>query len=285
MAKGKKHFDAISFFWGVFLTLTLVVLIGLLSPGELPSPAKLWPKKTATFIPPKKAPAPVSPKTIGYIALIIDDWGYNQEHCSFLRDIKKPVAVAILPYLKHSVDIAQCSHKYGKEVMLHLPLEPHQDSATYPKDYVITTAMSSAKARYLINNALSSIPYVSGVNNHMGSKATESAPLMQILFEELKRRDMFFVDSRTSEDSVCRALSRKIKISFAERDIFLDNINERPAIEAQFALLAQKAQKHGYAVGIAHDRALSLQIIKEQTEALSARGFKFVRVRGLINLP
>src|SRR6266850_7596906 len=82
---------------------------------------------------------------IGRIAVIIDDWGYNAKHCEELSEIKSPVTVAILPNLAHSKDIAVCAHQQKKEVMLHLPLEPHKNLDRYPENYIIKTSMNKTK--------------------------------------------------------------------------------------------------------------------------------------------
>ncbi len=229
-----------------------------------------------------KAKETVKKPTAGRIAIIVDDCGYNLLPCSFSTAIKDPVTFSILPDLQHSTDVAACTHQSNKEVMLHLPMEPHNNADKYPEGYIIKTSMSKAKIEQIINKALKDVPYVAGVNNHMGSKATESKPVMTIVFSVLKNKGFFFVDSLVTDHSVCPALAKTMQLPFAQRNIFLDNKNERAAIEKQFALLAEDAKKNGYAVAIGHARRLTLQIIKEQTERMGKEGFQFVTVKDLI---
>ena len=242
------------------------------------SPAQLAP---SPLIEPVPIPPPLKKPIVGRIAIIIDDWGYSK-HCSELGEIKDPVTVAVLPELPHSREIAQCAHDQNKEVMLHLPLEPHKNLDRYPEDYIIKTSMNKSRVEALLKSAIDSVPFVDGVNNHMGSKATEDRRLMTIVFTKLKERKLFFVDSYVTSSSICRPLAKQMKILFAQRDVFLDNENKRPYIENQFAQLAREARKKGYAVGIGHDRELTLQIIKEQTALLKDQGFAIVTVRNLI---
>ena len=126
------------------------------------------------------------------------------------------------------------------------------------------------------------MPLAIGVNNHMGSKATEDGRLMSIILSRLKGKHLFFVDSLVTNHSVCRDLAKKLGVDFAQRDVFLDNKNTREDIERQFAQLARKAQRKGYAIAIGHDRPLTWQILKEQTEALERQGFKIVSIRELL---
>jgi polysaccharide deacetylase 2 family uncharacterized protein YibQ len=129
---------------------------------------------------------------------------------------------------------------------------------------------------------LADMPGIVGVNNHTGSKGTEDPELMTIVLSELKRRGLFFVDSYTSDRSVCGEVAAKLKMRIARRDVFLDNRNERAAIERQFAIAARIARNDGHVLVIGHDRALTLQIIKEQVKKLQAQGFEFIPVREYI---
>ena len=219
----------------------------------------------------------------GKIAIIIDDSGYNIHDCDHLQAIQTPVTISILPDLEHSTDIAKCAHSFGKEVMLHLPLEPHENSDEYPKNYIINTDMPKGLVFDRLEQSLRSVPYADGINNHMGSKATENKRLMSIIFAELENRKLFFVDSRVTAKTVCPDLARQTGLPFAQRDVFLDNVNQRLEIEQQFAELARVAEKHGVAIGIGHARTLTWDIIKEQTEKLTQDGFEIVTVKSILS--
>jgi polysaccharide deacetylase 2 family uncharacterized protein YibQ len=232
----------------------------------------------------KPSPVPVEIKkpTLGFIAIIIDDWGYSGNVKEFLETIDIPVAVAVLPKLPYSKAIAQCARKNNKEVMLHLPLEPHYNADKYPKDYIIKTSMRTDKIRKIIDESLATVPYAQGINNHMGSKATESKELLKIVFAYFKEKDFFIVDSFVSEKSVCKDVAQGLGLPFIRRDVFLDNVADRHTIEGEFAKLEHLAQKNGYAVGIGHARPLTLQVIKEQSKILKNKGFVFLTVKDII---
>lgn len=221
-------------------------------------------------------------KALGKIAVIVDDSGYNIQDCHFLSLIPHPLTVAILPELAYSRDIAACARQNGKEVMLHLPLEPHQTAEHYRQGYIITDEMSPAEVAGRFQEALSAVPFAEGINNHMGSKATEDTELMSLVFDQLAAKNLFFIDSRVTVNSICAPLARRKGIPFAERDVFLDNRNERTYIEGQFRELAREAKEKGQAIGIGHARTLTWQIIKEQTEKLTNEGFQIVPVEELV---
>jgi polysaccharide deacetylase 2 family uncharacterized protein YibQ len=219
----------------------------------------------------------------GKIAVIIDDSGYSIEDCSAMDSIDYPVTVSILPDLAYSRKIAQCAHNLGKEVMLHLPMEAHKNNDKYPEHYIISSKMDASQVAGRIKDALSSVPFAEGINNHMGSKATENKQLMSLIFSEIKNRNLFFVDSRVTTKTICGPLAREIQIPFAERDVFLDNQHERAKIEEQFSLLAAEARRQGYAIGIGHARSLTWKIVREQLKKLSEEGFEIVPVKTLTN--
>jgi len=250
------------------------------------------PKPTAKIVTPLPKPQPrqVSPAQVsparssrGKIAVIVDDSGYNNRDCHYLKEIPYPVTVSILPDLTYSREIAQCAHDAQKEVMLHLPLESYESHEEYPKNYIITIDMPKGLIIDRLEESLRSVPYASGLNNHMGSKATENQRMMKILFTQLQGKNLFFVDSKVTSKSVAPKFARRAKLPFAERDVFLDNVNERSAIEAQFQELAQIAERHGSAIAIGHARTLTWEIIKEQAEKLTREGFEFVPVKTIIN--
>ena len=243
------------------------------------------PKITVTALPYKAPPVPVrkAPGSAGKIAFVLDDWGYTARNCKYLQAIQAPLAIAILPNLRHSDDIAQCAGKAGKDTMLHLPLEPYHNNDSYPENYLITTNMRPSLVVKLLEDALRKMPYVQGVNNHMGSRATENKPLMTLIFKHLKKHGLFFVDSMTSPNhSICAETAAEIHLPFAQRDVFLDNINTREEIKKQILVLAERARKKGYAVAIGHDRELTLRVLQEEIPVLQTEGFEIVRVKDLV---
>jgi len=218
----------------------------------------------------------------GKIAIIIDDWGQSTANCKYLREIPEALAVSILPGLRHTRDVAACAKLNHKLTMLHLPLEAYHNNDLYPSDYIIKTSMKPSLVSKIIDDDLEQLPSVEGVNNHMGSKATEDSSLMRIILKKLKSRGLFFVDSMTAHHTVCAWLADEMGVTFGKRDVFLDNVNTREAITKQIMALAQKARRRGYAVAIGHDRHLTMQVLKEEIPLLEAQGFEFVSIKTLL---
>jgi len=230
--------------------------------------------------------APEFPKNIpgsgGKIAIILDDWGQTTANCKYLREIPEPLAVSILPGLRHTKDVAACAKLYHKVAMLHLPLEAQHNFDFYPPDYIIKTTMKPDLASKIVDDDLAQLPSIEGVNNHMGSKATEDRPLMKLILRKLKKKGLFFVDSMTAHNTVCAAVADELGVTFGKRDVFLDNVMTREAITKQFVALAQRARHKGYAVAIGHDRHLTMQVIKDEIPWLERQGFQIVSIKELL---
>ena len=231
----------------------------------------------------KPGPAPkIIPSSIkGKIAIVLDDWGYNPNNLASLTQIKYPLTLSVLPNLSYSKKVAAQIYKNGFEVILHLPMEPEPREKVRLEKNTILTTMDENSIRKIIADDLNNVSYAKGVSNHMGSRVTENSKTMAIIFKELKKRQLYFLDSFVSGDSVCLDLAHRMRIPFAKRDIFLDN-NENPEyIRGQIGKLKTRAGIYGEALGIGHDRKLTLEVLKEMMPKLVKEGYKLVFVSEL----
>jgi hypothetical protein len=228
-----------------------------------------------------RRPAPAVPAVIkGKIAIVIDDWGYNLSNLGILDNIKYPLTASILPNLHYSKRVAQELHKRAFQIILHLPMQPH-GKYRLEKNTILTTS-DEKTIKNIIDKDLLDIVYAKGVSNHMGSMVTEDERVMEIIFGELKRRNLYFLDSFVSSKSVCAELAGRMNLHFARRDIFLDNIEEPEYIIAQFEKLKSEARSRGFAVGIGHDRKVTLQVLSEAMPKIEKEGYRFVFLSELV---
>jgi len=225
----------------------------------------------------KKKPAPPIRVVKARIAIVLDDWGYNLNNLETLAEIRQPLTLAILPHLAYSQKTADFAKKINKEIILHLPLEPKKknDYLGWEKS-TITVEMPEEKIKEILTEALDNLAGIKGVSNHMGSRATEDERTMTIIFKELKKRNLYFLDSFVTAGSICRKLANKLSLKFIVRDIFLDNEKNADYIKTQLKKLKNIALKKGQAVGIGHNSPLSLTVLKEEIPKMEKEGFKFV---------
>jgi len=222
----------------------------------------------------KKQEHKVAPVSKGRIAIVIDDWGYHLDNLEIARQIKQPLTVAILPGLKNTRMVNQKLHELGFEVILHLPMEP-KEKHRLEKD-TIAMSMDQEQIRRILDQDLATVTFAKGVSNHMGSRITEDINLSSMVMSEIKKHNLYFLDSFVTGKSICAPLAKKKKLRFAQRDIFLDNQDEPGYIRNQVSLLKKIARARGLAIGIGHDRKNTLLILKELLPQLAKEGYKFV---------
>ncbi len=233
-----------------------------------------------------KAPAKLKPE--GQVAFVIDDWGYSLNNIDTLFQIDRPITLAILPHLRYSKEISNRVRKQGKEydVILHLPLE--SKSGKSAERDTIRRNMKKDRILSILKDNIESVPGIIGVSNHQGSRVTENKEIMKVILEELKKMDLFFLDSRTTPVSVCGDISGKIGLRYAERGVFLDIAHKkeekqyRAYIKKQIKELINIAKTRGSAIAIGHDKKLTLEVIKESIPDIEKENIKIVPLKKLV---
>jgi len=220
----------------------------------------------------KKPEKPSYPR----LALIIDDGGYNTDKFKRMLGIGKPLTFAILPNTPHGKEAARMAHRAGCEVMLHLPMEPKEEEMYSLERDTVLTGMKPAEIQRILRDDLEQIPFVRGVNNHMGSKATEDPKVMQALMAALKREKLYFIDSHTSPQSLGPEAARKAGVAFWQNDGFLDREEDLEKIKKATRLAMRKAKKEGKAMAIGHPHPLTARAIREMIPELENEGIRLV---------
>jgi hypothetical protein len=105
----------------------------------------------------------------------------------------------------------------------------------------------------------------------MGSLATSDEPTMQALARVLRSSGLYFLDSRTSPESVAEAIMRDNGILALRRDIFLDVVDEAPAIRRSLREAFEHAEHHGRALAIGHVHDQTLAVLGAELPSLRRR--------------
>ena len=218
------------------------------------------------------------------VAIVIDDLGMGGKVTRELLAIDRPLNFSILPFLPHSKETAIKAKKKGFLIMLHLPMEPkgYPGPDKDPGKGAILMNTPRREIAKIIAQDLSNIPYVQGANNHTGSRLTEDKEMMNLILKELKKRNLFFIDSKTSDKSVAYKEAKRLGLRCGERDVFLDNELDLDYIKGQIHLLARIALNEGRAIGIGHPHLLTVRAIKETIPELENQGIEFVLVSELL---
>jgi hypothetical protein len=216
----------------------------------------------------------VSPSATPRVAIIVDDGGNNRQIDDGFLALDPGLTLAILPFTPFDTYLATEGAARGFEIMLHMPMESSSSTVTHP-GMILTTMKSEDIATYT-ESALDRIPGVEGINNHTGSKFTEFEDGMRLVMAVLHDRNLYFIDSRTSAQSVAPAVAREVGVPVAIRDVFLDNEADPDYIGRQFNELMAKAKERGFAIGICHFRPVTLQVMSDLLPKLESEGIDLV---------
>lgn len=237
------------------------------------------PRAVAVFAPQESK----EPKA--YVAIVIDDFGNNGKGTDGMINLDIPITGAIIPGMPFALEEAQKLNKAGKEIILHIPLEPERGSANWLGPSAILTRMSEEEVRQKIIQGLEEVHYAVGMNNHMGSKAMKDKKIVNIITDIAKEKELFFLDSKTTEPILSREICMQKQVTYLERDLFLDNEKSVNAVKKQMNQLGDIALEKGYAIAIGHVGTggnFTVQGIKESFPALEEKGIQFVTLKELI---
>jgi len=173
----------------------------------------------------------------------------------FLR-LPYPLAFAVLPGLPHSREAGRLIAEAGKELLVHLPMEP--TGSSNPGPGVILTSHSDREIEGLLEENLALLPQAVGMNNHMGSRATADPRVMEAVMRFLAARGLFFLDSRTTPATAGPQTAARLGVPLLARDVFLDNENSPAYIGQALRRGVRAARARGSAVLIGHVQNVEL---------------------------
>lgn len=242
----------------------------------VPLPVNAGPDAVATaddraplFSPPDFEAAPEQGADI---VLIIDDLGYNLSSGRRALALPADITFAVLPHTPHARTLAEQAHAEGKEVMLHAPMS---NLSRMPLGRGgLTPELSEEEFRNTLEDSLAAVPHIRGVNNHTGSDLTAREQPMQWLMEILGERQLYFVDSVTTRDSVAGDTAEKAGVPVLRRHVFLDNSADPVDIDREFRRLLGIAGREGMAVGIGHPYPETLSYLESALPLLEALGYR-----------
>lgn len=301
--KGKKRVKGRDYF-SLFVGTGIILLVGVISfflfrsAFEKEAPPK--PPQKAEEKAEKKAPEPVPPPPVEEkeeaqpeevppaprhkvrLAIVIDDMGAHLDTARTIAAIDPHITFAVMPHESQSSTVVREMARKGHDVILHLPMEPKDLARNNPGKGALLNSMSADDIRQVIENDLKLVPGVKGANNHMGSRFTEDREDMKIVMWELKKRKLFFLDSRTSPRSVGYETARGMGLRSASRDVFLDNTISEEHSRQQLKQAAELAKKKGHAIAIGHPHPSTIKVLQEMVPQLRKQGVEIVGVSRLV---
>lgn len=204
------------------------------------------------------------------LAIVIDDLGYHASRAERILNLPGPLTLAVLPNTPGAVDIASRARAFGKEVILHQPMEARPSRWALREPGTLMAAMSADEFDRTFEAALDRLPNLAGVSNHTGSLLTSSPAAMRRIMDIVKRRNLYFLDSRTTAATVALDIAEASLVPATRRDVFLDNVISLEAIHSAFKRAIMLARRNGKAIVIGHPHEITVRYLEHALYALPA---------------
>lgn len=258
------------------------------TPKPAPEVAALPPAAVAPpgELPPWRRFAVAAPVPDGRprVAIVIDDMGVDRKRSALAMKLPGPLTLSFLTYAEDLEEQTRAARAHGHELMLHVAMEPGNADLD-PGPNVLLTGLPPEENRRRLLWGLDRFTGYVGVNNHMGSRFTRDEKGMTVVLEELKRRGLLFLDSRTAGGTVGGQLARRFGVPYAERNVFLDDQKDPQEVTARLAELEALARRRGHAIAIGHPKDATLKGLSEWIPAARARGVVLVPLSAVVWQP
>jgi polysaccharide deacetylase 2 family uncharacterized protein YibQ len=229
-----------------------------------------------------RPPAGLPPERRGILVFVIDDAGNNLKELDPFLAFPGPLTIAVLPGLPYSVEAARRIRDAKKEVFLHQPMEPL--GGQNPGPGAIMAGMDDERVRQILSKNFNELRPIAGINNHEGSRITMDPDIMRTVLEFCWENRIHFLDSRTTADTAAPKIALDMGFAIAQRDVFLDNEQDRDSIVKAIEQGCRKAERDGIAVMIGHTWSPGLAgILTEMYPGLVKKGFFLTTVSGILD--
>lgn len=217
------------------------------------------------------------------IAIVIDDMGVDQKHSAEALTLPPMVTMAYLPYSRDLAKQTAMAREKGHELVLHLPMQPERKTANPGPDY-LGAGMTPLDLHTRISKNLGSFEGYVAVNNHMGSRFTQSRDGLGVLMSALKEKNLMFLDSRTTPDSLAEKVAREHGLLTTHRDVFIDDDESAAAVWHSLSQIEGVAKRSGTAIAIGHPKDVTLAALQKWLPTLKDKGYDLVPLSQIIAL-
>ena len=218
------------------------------------------------------------------IALIIGGLGQSSAATeAAIQRLPGAVTLAYTAYARNLPQWVDLSRAAGHEVLLTVPMEPVGYPANDPGPHTLLVSLPEAENRARLTWLMSRFAGYSGVVNLMGSRFTNEAGPLKPVLEELNKRGLLFVDSRSSLSSVAGKMAGEIKLPRAVNNRFIDTKAARPDIDKRLEELEQIAGSEGVAVGIGAPYPVTIERVAQWVLQLDAKGIALAPISAVVD--
>jgi polysaccharide deacetylase 2 family uncharacterized protein YibQ len=178
------------------------------------------------------------------VAVVVTQLGLSPQLTrQAITGLPAPVTLGFAPYAQSLDDWIKQARENGHEVLLGLPMEPHDYPRNDPGPNGLMLTNSQEENTKRLNWVLSRATGYVGVFNFMGSRfANEKLALLPIV-QQLKDRGLMILDTSVSPSSVLGFAAREVGLPYAVVNISADSEPNRGAIDRKLRQVTELATK------------------------------------------
>lgn len=229
-------------------------------------------------------PASQSFSSVPKIAIIVGGLGLSQTGTQAAIDRLPPdITLAFAPYGASIDRWMQQARRDGHELLLQLPMEPFDYPDNDPGPHTLLVSNSAGELRDRLAWLLSRMSNYVGVMNYMGARFTATETSLELLFDEITRRGLMYVDDGSSSRSNATATASSMRTPFSHADLVIDDVPRPKEITARLLQLEGTARAQGIAVGVASALPVTIDELAKWSRDLEERGLQLVPISASID--
>ena len=214
------------------------------------------------------------------IALVVTD--LDRSPVALYRSfLKSPVlfSVALRPDEPEAGRISREVREEQHEVILYLPMEPKGYPRVDPGKDAILLDLSRIDIEDRIMRCLSAVGPVQAVVNRLGSAALNDPDVMRAVLDELKRRDLPFIDAHASGSTMVQEIGEETGARTLPVAATLDGNRAAAAVvRANLKEIVAAAVARGSIVVMVRPSTMVLDILEAELPRIRAQGVELVPI-------
>ena len=216
------------------------------------------------------------------IAIVIGGLGLSsQSTTEAITRLPGPVSLAFAPYGDDLERQAGRARAEGREILLHVPMEPFDYPDNDPGPKTLLASLGTEQNLERLHWSMQRLSGYAGVMTYMGAKFTATESALAPIIADLGSRGLLVVDEGSSARSLVPQVGAISKTPVVKGDQMIDRVPTPAAIEATLEVLEAKAKERGYAIGIGTALPVTIEKVAQWAATLEKKGIVLVPVTAL----
>jgi polysaccharide deacetylase 2 family uncharacterized protein YibQ len=213
------------------------------------------------------------------VAIVVGKLGITANATSeALAKLPAPVTLAFSPYGADLERWVARARGEGREVLLQVPMEPHDYPANDPGPQTLLTSLPAEQNIDRLHWFMSRFQGYAGIASDVGARFVTNEQAVAAVVREVGKRGLLYFDDGAATRSVATQVAGASNVPFARADVVLDAVPTPADIDGALAKLEALARERGVAVGAAGALPVSIERIARWAKAAAGRGIALVPV-------